>query len=82
MTRVSFYGLLADAMGRHLEVEVPKGGVSLGGLRERLAAERLGMAGELSASRAKAWVRDTLAGEDDMIGPDDAVEFWPPVSGG
>ena len=39
MTRVLFFGKVADMVGRELEVSLPDGGCTIGELRRRVAAQ-------------------------------------------
>ena len=77
--RVRFYGRLADAIGREAEIDAPPG-CSVGEVRRRLAASHGGVSGTLGRSRAL--VASLFVGDDRLIGPEEELEFLPPVSGG
>jgi molybdopterin converting factor small subunit len=79
--KILFYGRLADALGREMELDQVSGG-TIGDLRERIAAENPQAAQALSSQRVRACVGGSLMLDDDRIGPEDAVEFLPPLSGG
>lgn len=77
--KVLFYGRLADAIGRDIEIE-SGGACSVAELRRRVAASHPDAADALSRSRAV--VASALVGDEHVIAPADQVEFLPPVSGG
>ena len=79
--KVFFYGRLADAIGRELEIELPLG-CSIGQLRERLIADHPEAEQPLRNIRSRACVDGVLV--QDAFVPDlaDRIEFLPPVSGG
>ena len=77
--KVLFYGRLADAIGRDMEMEAG-GAWSVAELRRRLAASHPDAAEALGRSRAA--IASVLVGDEHLIGPADEVEFLPPVSGG
>lgn len=79
--RVFFYGKLASAVGRELDVPV-EGPCSVGGLRRYLVASYPAIADALQDQRAKALVGEAIVGDDHTLGPGDEVEFLAPVSGG
>ena len=77
--KVLLYGPLADALGKHIDVEVPEG-CSVAELRQRLVRTHPDAAPEIDRSRA---IVDCIAVRDDhRIIASDEVEFLPPVSGG
>jgi molybdopterin converting factor small subunit len=75
--KVRFYGNLADAIGRDLEVEPSE---SIAQLRRLLEVRHPAAASAIARSRAV--IGDTLVDDDCKLGPSDKVEFLPPVSGG
>lgn len=79
--KVFFFGRLADAIGRELEVEMPVGS-SIGQLRERLIADHPDAEQPLRSIRSRACVDDVLVPETFLLAVADRVEFLPPVSGG
>jgi molybdopterin converting factor small subunit len=79
--KVLFYGRLAEAVGRELEI----GGAAnypVSELRERLAREYPELEPLLLSKRARACVADVLVDDSFIVGARDTVEFLPPVSGG
>jgi len=78
--KIQFYGRLADAFGRDLEVDVA-GECSIAELRERLAREFPHGAAALGR-RVRACVGDTIVPDSHLVRPGERVEFFPPVSGG
>ena len=80
--KILFYGGAAAAIGREVEVELPPQGCTVAELRA-LLAHRHPAAGELLVSPAvRACLDDRLVGEEHRLQESDAVEFFPPLSGG
>ena len=79
--KVVYYWRLAEAIGVELDVDVPPGS-SIAQLRDALVGSHPGAAEALLNNRARACVADALVADDFVPGPDDRVEFLPPVSGG
>ena len=79
--KVFFYGRLADAIGRELEIEIPLG-CSIGQLRERLVAEHPDAEQPLRNIRSRACVDDVLVQDAFVFDVVNRIEFFPPVSGG
>ena len=77
--RVLLYGRLADAIGRQVDVDTPRGS-SIGELRRELAGRHPAAAQTLGRSRA--CVGRSLVRDDHVLTTGDEVEFLPPVSGG
>jgi molybdopterin converting factor small subunit len=77
--KVLFYGRLADAIGRDIEIEAG-GACSVAELRRRVAASHPDAADALGRSRAV--IASAMVGDEHVIAPADQVEFLPPVSGG
>jgi len=77
--KVRFYGRLADAIGREIELDV-RHEAPVGEIRRSLAASHPGAAGALRLSRA--CVRDVMADDNRLLSANDDLEFLPPVSGG
>jgi molybdopterin converting factor small subunit len=78
--KVRFYGRLADAIGRELEVEFAPG-CSVADLRDKLAAEHPSM-GDVLRGRAMTCVGDKLVRDSHRLAAGETLEFLPPVSGG
>lgn len=79
--KILFYGRLADARGAELELPVDSA-CSIAELRERILANYGNVPPAIRSKGIRACVGDTVVGEDHMVGPDEQVEFFPPVSGG
>jgi len=79
--KILFYGRLADAIGRELEVKASDG-CTVAELRQTLAASHPEAAETLASRRARACVGDFVVAEDYVLAAADQVEFLPPVSGG
>ena len=78
--RIHFYGRLADALGREVEL-ASAAPCSVAELRELLAADHP-HAAEALRNRARACIDDELVSDSRIVSPGEAVEFFPPVSGG
>lgn len=79
--KLLFYGRLAEAIGRELEVSAPPG-CSVAELRDRIAADYPQAENVLRSKRARTCVGDRLVTDDYGLEPGDTLEFLPPVSGG
>ena len=79
--KVLFYGRLAEAIGRELEVETPPD-CSVAELRDRLAVDHPEVADVLRSRRARTCVGDRLVHDNYRLAQGDTPEFLPPVSGG
>jgi molybdopterin synthase sulfur carrier subunit len=80
--RVLFFGRVADALGREVEVATPVGGCSLAELRERLGA--LGEAARAALARCdvRAAVDQVIADDSCWVSPRQEVAFFSMFSGG
>ena len=79
--RICFYGRLAEAIGR--EVDIDMGGeCSVGELRSRMAAIYPHAADDLASPRVKACVGDAIVSDSFRVRPDQYVEILAPLSGG
>jgi molybdopterin converting factor small subunit len=81
MTKIAFYGRLADTLGPELEFAIPSG-CSIAELRQQLSAEHPEAAEALASRRTRACVAGSLVRDDYAITRNDRIEFLPPVSGG
>jgi molybdopterin converting factor small subunit len=79
--KITFYGRLADVVGRELDLLVEKP-CTIARLRQRIATSFPAAAGLLEDRRVRACVMDELVPDDHRIEGTDAVEFLAPVSGG
>ena len=76
--KVRFYGRLADAIGREIEVDCPS--FTVKELRRDLAERHPRLADALGRSRALA--ANTIIGDDQLIPQNGEIELLPPVCGG
>ena len=74
MTRIGFYGRLAEQFGREVEIDLPGEGATVAALRARFDG--------LDPARVRVLVNDEMAGEDSEVRAGDRVDFLPPLSGG
>jgi molybdopterin converting factor small subunit len=79
--RIGFYGRLRDALGDESEIAA-EAGETVAGLRARLAGLHPRAAGDLLDPGVRASVGDAIVGEDFVLGRQDRIEFFPPLSGG
>ena len=77
--KVLLYGVLADALGRQIEVEV-QSGCSIAELRQKIGRDHPHAAHALSRSRAI--IGATAVADEYCTAAQEKVEFLPPVSGG
>jgi molybdopterin converting factor small subunit len=79
--KIRFFGRLRDSFGDECELAV-EAGETVAGLRQRLAGLRPAAALDLLGPRVRAFVNDSIVGEDFVVDALDRVEFLPPLSGG
>lgn len=79
--KIRFYGRLADAVGRELDLE-GAAPCSIRQLRDRLIADHPGLNETLSNTRVRACVSNVFVDDPYVVGANDCVEFLAPVSGG
>ena len=79
--RISFYGRLAEAIGREVELETAQA-CAVGEVRARLAELYPQVAGDLASPRVKACVGDRMVPDSCIVGPCAAVDILAPLSGG
>lgn len=79
--RVLFFGRLADAIGREVELDVPQS-CSVADLRSTLAALFPQAADELARPSVRACIGDEIVPDRLIVEPGQTVEFLPTVSGG
>lgn len=78
-----FFAGLREALGVASEsVSLPAGIVTVGGLREHLAARGERWAGLATTKNLRAAVNQRMVGPDAPLQPGDEVAFFPPVTGG
>lgn len=77
--RISFYGSLAEAIGR--EVEWPlSSGTTVADVREALA--RLHPSATLDRQTVRACLDDAIVDDSHKVAPGATLAFFPPLSGG
>jgi len=74
MAKITYYGKLAERIGREIEVELPAGGCTIAVLRARFDG--------LGQEPVQACVNDVTVSDDCVVMPGDRVDFLPPLSGG
>ena len=79
--KVTFYGKLADLLGRELDLAVTAR-CTVAAVRSRIAQSHPDAAPTLEDRRVRACVGSTLVQDDHPLDPYDDVEFLAPVSGG
>lgn len=79
--RILLYGKLADARGPELELP-SQSACSIAELRERIVAKYPNAPQAIRSRSVRACIDDAIVAEDYVVGPDEQVEFFPPVSGG
>ncbi len=80
MTRVLFFGHLADRLGRRIDVPVEQG-TTAAALRQQLVARGEAFR-DLTDPRIRVSVDQVIVGDDHRIGADAEVAFLPILSGG
>jgi molybdopterin converting factor small subunit len=79
--KVTFYGKLADMIGRELDVPA-ESPCTVAMLRGRIAETHPEVAQWLEDRRVKACISGALVPDDHPVGCGDEVQFLAPVSGG
>ena len=80
MTKVLFFGRVADLIGRSLQVDLPDAGCTIAELRARLAAAP--GADILLRPGVRASVDREIVGDDAVVMPGTEVAFFSVFSGG
>ena len=78
--KITFYGGLADVIGREVALEGEVATVR--DLRAMLARLHPHLAHDLEGPRLRACVSDAIVPDDFPLAGVEAVEFFPPLSGG
>jgi molybdopterin synthase sulfur carrier subunit len=79
--KVIFFGKLRASLGEQHEVET-KESETVAQLRRRLGRLYPAAADDLLNPGVRACVEDRIVAEDFVVGRHEAVEFFPPLSGG
>ena len=82
MTRVLFFGLAADHLGRERTVDLPPEGATVGELRRRLSEGDEAAAAVLSRPDVRASVDQDIVRDEARILPGHEVAFFSIFSGG
>lgn len=82
MARILFFGRVADALGREVQIALPAGGCSLAELRRRLANGDPHAEAALGRSDVRASVDQVIAVEGDWVLPEQEIAFFSMFSGG
>lgn len=80
--RVLFFGRVADACGRIVDVLVPPEGCSLRDLKAHIATMIEGSAGPLCEPAVRVAIDHVIAGADPWASPGQEVTFMSAFSGG
>ena len=79
---VSFFGKLADSIGREVMLDRQAVGSTIADLRQALAVRYPAAAPDLLSPKVRACINDCISDDADEIAPGDEVALLPPVSGG
>lgn len=77
--RITFYGRLAEAIGREIEIDLPTP-ASVTQVQRRLA--ELYPESGVDAARVRTAVGGAIVGGDQLVQPGETVEILAPFSGG
>jgi molybdopterin converting factor small subunit len=80
--RVTFFGKLAEWIGRSVDMELPEHTMSIGDLRVLIGDRFPHARDEMLNGKVRACVGDLLVDDGFLVGREHIVEFLPPVSGG
>jgi sulfur-carrier protein len=80
--KILFFGRLGDRIGREIELEAPPDGCTVAELRPILADLYPEARTDLLGTALRACVGDRVVPDDHRVHRGDAVEFFPPLSGG
>jgi molybdopterin converting factor small subunit len=79
--KVIFFGKLRDSLGEQHEL-ADRHGETIAQLRRRLAELNPSASVDLLSPGVRACVDDEIVAEDFVVGGQQSVEFFPPLSGG
>jgi len=80
--KITFYGRLGDIIGREIVLVVPADVLTVRDLRRMLAGLYPLAAEDLDGPKLRACIGDTIVSDDFALVRVEAVEFFPPLSGG
>lgn len=79
--KIRFYGRLGEKLGSEVDVDPPPGTDTIVKLRD-LLADMYPDAAQDILQRSRACVADSIVSESHKLAGNEAVEFFPPLSGG
>ncbi|WP_339913771.1 MoaD/ThiS family protein [uncultured Brevundimonas sp.] len=82
MTRILFFGRVAERLGADCRLDLPAAGASLGEIRHLLAARDEVSAAALMRTDVRASVDQIVVGDDVLARPDQEIAFFSIFSGG
>tara|TARA_R110000782_G_scaffold43139_1_gene97515 strand:- start:595 stop:855 length:261 start_codon:yes stop_codon:yes gene_type:complete len=82
MTRILFFGRVAERLGAECTLDLPAAGASLGEIRHLLAARDEAAADALLRTDVRASLDQVVAGDDVQARPDQEIAFFSIFSGG
>ena len=82
MTRILYFGRVAEKLGTEGALELPAEGLTVREIRRRLADQDEVAADALIRSDVRASVDQVIAGEDALARPDQEIAFFSVFSGG
>ena len=82
MTRILFFGRVAERLGAEQSLDLPEGGATMGEIRPRLAARDEAAAAALLRPDVRASLDQVVVGDDVQVRPDQEIAFFSIFSGG
>lgn len=82
MTRILFFGRVAEHLGPECHLDLPSGGVRIGEIRQALAARDAVSASTLIRPDVRASVDLVVVGDEALARPDQEIAFFSLFSGG
>lgn len=82
MTRILFFGRVAEHLGPERDLDLPSGGLGIGDIRRALAARDALSADTLLRPDVRASVDQVVVNDDALARPDQEIAFFSLFSGG
>jgi molybdopterin synthase sulfur carrier subunit len=82
MTRILFFGRVAERLGPDCRLDLPAGGATMGEIRNLLAARDEVAAAALLRVDVRGSLDQVVVGEDALARPDQEIAFFSIFSGG
>ena len=79
--RISFYGRLAETIGRDIELDTDRA-FAVSEVRARLAELFPHASNDLASPRVRACVGDSMVPDSFIVAPGESVDILAPLSGG